>query len=66
MQISYCKLLSKQQLKLLEYFVLEVTIRFPANLLEIQPNRATLFYRKLRTVIVFYLDIYALKYLVVL
>jgi transposase len=59
MQISHCKLLRKQQLKLLEYFVLEVTARAASNLLEIQPNSAALFYRKLRQVIVYYLDLQA-------
>lgn len=36
---------------MLEYFVLEVTARSAADLLEIQPNSAALFYRKLREVI---------------
>jgi transposase len=56
MKISHCKLLRKHQLKLLEYFVLEVTARSAADLLEIQPNSAALFYRKIREVIVYYLD----------
>ncbi len=56
MKLSNCKLLRKQQLKLLEYFVLEVTARSAADLLEIQPNSAALFYRKLREVIVSYLE----------
>ena len=51
MKISYCKLLRKQQLRLLEFFVLEVTARSAADLLGIQPNSAALFYRKLREVI---------------
>ena len=59
MRISHCKLLRKQQLKLLEYFILEVTARSAANLLEIQPNSAALFYLKLREVIVHYLDLEA-------
>ena len=51
MKLSHCKLLRKQQLKLLEYFVLEVTARSAADLLEIQPietqpNSAALFYRQ--------------------
>ena len=45
MKLSHCKLLRKQQLKLLEYFVLEVTARSAADLLDIQPNSAALFYR---------------------
>ena len=38
---------------MLEYFVLEVTARSAANLLEIQPNTAALFYRKIRQVIAY-------------
>ena len=56
MKLSHCKLLRKQQLKLLEYFVLEVTARSAADLLGIQPNSATLFYRKLREMIAYYLE----------
>ena len=56
MKLTHCKLLRKQQLKLLEYFVLEVTARSAADLLGIQSNSAALFYRKLREVIVYYLD----------
>ncbi|MCT8737514.1 IS1595 family transposase [Glaesserella parasuis] len=37
--------------KLLEFFVLEVTVRSAANLLEINANSAALFYRKIREVI---------------
>ena len=55
MKLSHCRLLRKQQLKLLEYFVLEVTARSAADLLGIQPNSAALFYRKLREVIAYYL-----------
>ena len=56
MKLSHCRLLRKQQLKLLEYFVLEVTARSAADLLGIQPNSAALFYRKLREVIAYYLE----------
>ena len=55
MKISHCKLLRKQQLKLLEYFVLEVTARSAADLLGIQPNSAALFYRQLREIIAYHL-----------
>lgn len=55
MKITRCKLLRKQQLRLLEYFVLEVTARSAADLLGIQPNSAALFYRKLREVIAYHL-----------
>ena len=44
-------MLRKQQLKLLEYFVLEVTARSAADLLETQPNSAALFYRPWRKII---------------
>jgi len=56
MKLSNCKLLRKQQLKLLEYFVLEVTARSAADLLEIQPNSAALFYRKLREIIGYHVE----------
>ena len=56
MKLSHCRLLRKQQLKLLEYFVLAVTARSAADLLGIQPNSAALFYRKLREVIAYYLE----------
>ena len=56
MRLSHCKLLRKKQLKLLEYFVLEVTARSAANLLGIQSNSAALFYRKLREIIAYYLE----------
>ena len=56
MKISHCRLSRKVQLKLLEYFVLEVTARSAADLLNIQANSAILFYRKIREVIVAHLD----------
>ena len=59
MRLSHCKLLRKQQLRLLEYFVLEVTARSAADLLEIQPNSAALFYRKLREIIAYHLALEA-------
>lgn len=55
MKLTRCKLLRKHQLKLLEYFVLEVTARSAADLLGIQPNSAALFYRKLREIIAYQL-----------
>ena len=55
MKLSHCKLLRKQQLKLLEYFILEVTARSAADLLGIQPNSAALFYRQLREIIAYHL-----------
>ena len=55
MKLSHCKLKRIIQIKLLEFFVLEVTARSAADLLEIQRNTATLFYRKLRQVISYHL-----------
>ena len=51
MQISHCKLKKNIQRRLLEFFVLEVTARSAADLLDINPNSAALFYRKIRQVI---------------
>lgn len=56
MKITHCKILRKHQLRLLEYFVLEVTARSAADLIGIQPNSAALFYRKLREVIAYHLE----------
>lgn len=56
MKLTHCKLSRKCQLKLLEFFVLEVTARSAADVLSIQPNRAALFYRKLREIIAYYLE----------
>ena len=59
MKISRCKLIRKQQLRLLEFFVLEVTARSAANILGIQPNTAMLFYKKIRQVISHHVDLQA-------
>jgi transposase len=56
MSVFRCRLSNKVQLDLLKYFVLEVTARSAANLLQIHPNSAALFYRKLRTVITEHLE----------
>ena len=40
----------------MEYFVLGVTARSAADILEIQPNSAALFYRKMREVTVNHLE----------
>ena len=55
MKITNCKLKKSIQRKLLEYFVLEVTARSAASLLDIQPNTSALFYRKIRQVIAHHL-----------
>jgi len=51
MPLTNCKLRKKQQLRLIECFVLEVTARSAADLIGIQANTAALFYRKLRQLI---------------
>ena len=51
MKITHCKLKKKIQKELLRFFVLQVTARSAADLLDIQPNSAILFYRKIRMVI---------------
>ena len=57
MKITRCKLSKNVQRKLLEYFVLEVTARSAADLLGIHPNSAALFYRKIRQIISWRLDL---------
>ena len=49
----------KQQLRLLEFFVLEVTARSAADILGIQPNTAMLFYKKIRQVISYHVELQA-------
>lgn len=51
MNLTHCKLKKKEQLRLLEFFVLEVTARSAASMLGIQANTAILFYKKLRQII---------------
>ena len=55
MKLTRCRLTVKTQLKLLEYFVLEVTARSAADVLELQPNTTALFYKKLRLIIAYHL-----------
>jgi transposase len=52
MGLKRCKLTRKVQLRLLEFFVLEVTARSAADVLDLQPNTVALFYRKVRDLIV--------------
>ena len=59
MKISHCKILKKDQLRLLEFFVLQVTARSAADLVGIQANTAALFYHKIRQVIMAQLDLQA-------
>ena len=55
MKITHCKLKKSVQKKLLEFFVLEVTARSAADILQINPNSAALFYKKTRQVIEYHL-----------
>ena len=57
MTLSHCKLSKKTQRRLLEFFVLEVTARSAADLLGLQANTTTLFYRKIRQIIFHYLSL---------
>ena len=57
MKITHCKLSKSTQKKLLQFFVLEVTARTAADILSIQPNSAMLFYRKIRQVIAYHLEL---------
>lgn len=52
MGIRRCKLRRKDQVRLLEFFVAEVTARSAADILGFQANTVALFYRKVRQVIV--------------
>lgn len=51
MGLKRCRLRDRDQRKLLEFFVAEVTARAAADLMGIQVNTAALFYRKIRIVI---------------
>ena len=59
MKISHCKILKKDQRRLLEFFVLQATARSAADLVSIQANTAALFYHKIRQVIAAQLDLQA-------
>ena len=52
MSVSHCKLNRKDQRKLLEFFVVEVTARSAANIMGLQANTVALFYRKIRQLII--------------
>lgn len=49
--LKRCRLRKETQCQLIEYFILQVTARSAADMLEIQANSAALFYRKIRLVI---------------
>jgi transposase len=59
MKITRCRLSRKAQVRLLEFFVSQVTARMAADLLGIQPNSAALFYHKIRQVIAYQLSLQA-------
>ena len=59
MKITHCKLSQSAQRKLYQFFVLEVIARAAADILDIQPNSAMLFYRKIRQVIAYHLELQA-------
>jgi transposase len=59
MGISHCKLSKKCRLRLLEFFVLEVTARSAADLVGVQPNTAAKFYHKICQVIEAHLEVEA-------
>ncbi len=59
MKITHCKLKKSIQKKLLAFFVLKVTARSSADILSINPNSSTLFYRKIREVISYHLALEA-------
>lgn len=59
MKITRCKLSKKVQLKLLEFFVAQVTARTASDLLGIQHNSSALFYHKIRLVIEYNLNLEA-------
>lgn len=56
MKITLCKISKKNQVKLLEFFTAQVTARTAADLLQIQPSTAALFYHKIRLMIDYYLS----------
>ena len=56
MKITRCKLSKKNQVKLPEFFTVQVIARTAADLLQIQPSTAALFYHKIRLVIDYYLS----------
>ena len=62
MWLKLFRLSDKRQRKLLEYFVLEVTVHAPANLMEIQANTAVPFYRKVQMIIAEKLETEAFKF----
>ena len=60
MKLNNCELKKNTQLRLIEYFVLEVTARSAAHLPDIHPNTAALFYKKIRHIISYHLALVGL------
>lgn len=56
MKITKRKLNRKNQIKLLEFFIAEVTARISADLLVIQSNSIALLYRKILQILVCHID----------
>ena len=56
MSIKNCKLSKKKQCELLQFFIAEVTARTAAELAGISRHTATLYYQKIREVILYNLD----------
>jgi hypothetical protein len=64
-KLNNCNLKKNTQLRLLEYFLLEVTPRSVTNLPGIHPNTADLFYKKIRQIISFHLALQTSEVLMV-
>jgi transposase len=62
MKLSRCKLTRKQQVELLKFFIGEVTARKAAELVGINRNTCTLYYRKVREVIAYHIEQDAREY----
>lgn len=58
-KLTNCKLKKNTQLGLLEHYLMEVTARSAADLLDIHPNTAAILYKKIRQIISFHLALQA-------
>jgi len=56
MGIKRCKISKKKQCELLQFFIAEVTARTAAELVDINRHTATLYYHKIREVIMAHLE----------
>jgi transposase len=57
MKLKHCKLSKKQQVELIKYFVGEVTARRASELLGLNRNTVNLYYKKLREIITYNLEV---------